>query len=123
VQNLYILPENLQSVANTPFYTLGNGTGQNPYTISQNLTQAGVANGLGSYRPAVQLTAFVGGLMVSYNQNTTTGIAPYYALLGTGTIQLDPTHSRLQASFAVANASSSVDVSPDVLAGAYYPES
>lgn len=119
VQSLYLEPENLQYIPNTPGYSLGNGTPRTNYDISQTLSQASVPTNLGVNRPSVTLTAFAGGLMRTFDQTSGTALSPSFAVAGSGSIALDANSGKVQANLYVTNVSSG-SVPADTFAAGNY---
>jgi hypothetical protein len=119
VQNLYLEPENLQYLSNNPGFSLGNGTPRANYSIGQTLTQGTVPTDLGTNRPAVTLTAYAGGLMRTFDQTGNAYLSPSFAVVGSGSIALDPSLSKVQANLFVANVSSGAVPADTFAAGNY----
>jgi hypothetical protein len=70
------------------------------YAFVQQLSRTQTPTGLGQYRPADVLTGWTGGLMQTIRGSSAT--SPF-ATIGTAEIILDPTRSRVQASFDIVN--------------------
>ena len=68
--------------------------------FTQQLSRAQPPTGLGQYRPDQVLTGWTGGLMQTISGSSAT--SPF-ATVGAATIILDPTQSRVQASFDIVN--------------------
>jgi hypothetical protein len=71
------------------------------FAFTQQLTRTSAPTGLGLNRPGEVLTGWTGGLMQTVNGSSAT--TPF-ATIGTAQIILDPTLSRVQATFDVVNA-------------------
>ena len=99
--NSYI--NDLQTYSTHPaLYTTGPGGTPTPYTFEQQLQRIQTPSGLGDFRPAAGLNGWVGGLMQTYDNTANGFLAPPSPLFGTAGIVLDPTKSRVQASFDIA---------------------
>jgi hypothetical protein len=83
----------------------GTNTALTNYAFTQQLARTQAPTGLGSYRPDQTLSAWTGGLMQTVSGSS---ISSPFATFGVGQINLDPSTSRVQASFDLVNATPSL---------------
>lgn len=106
-QQDYVAATNQYRNVQAQFSTTGTGALTN-YAFTQQVARTVAPTGLGQYRPDQVLTGWTGGLMQTTHGSS---VSAPFATVGLAQVILDPTRSRVQATFDVINVMPSFDTS------------
>jgi hypothetical protein len=106
-QQDYVAATNQYRNVQAQFSTTGTGALTN-YAFTQQVARTVAPTGLGQYRPDQVLTGWTGGLMQTTHGSS---VSAPFATAGIAQIILDPSRSRVQATFDVVNMTPSFDTS------------